>query len=140
MHFRRARRQRSGDRLLTAFAKSILGSRLWSRSRHKLVSHPVDVSRFQTGSDSWSISISRSKLNLYAQRSSHSAKAISQFHSIRDRQVSYLNEEQLLKLYLDSQEDPYIRESIVAYCASTNVFPHITESYLERIAKLKLFL
>jgi hypothetical protein len=66
---------------------------------------------------------------------------ISQFHFIRGTEIIGHNEAYIIDVWLRSQEDPYVREKITSYCSQqTMTLRHITAEYLDRVAKLKLFL
>jgi hypothetical protein len=51
-----------------------------------------------------------------------------------------MNENQLLLRYFENQEDPWMKEVIIEHCIDRPDLQHITPQYLDRMAKLKLFL
>jgi hypothetical protein len=51
-----------------------------------------------------------------------------------------LTEKDAIDIYFESCEDPYMRKKIASCCQGNPKLQHITEHYLERMAKLKLFL
>jgi hypothetical protein len=64
----------------------------------------------------------------------------SRLHCIRCSIIEGLSEKELVALYFESQEDPWMREKIADYCTTDVDLRHITAEYLDRVAKLKLFL
>jgi hypothetical protein len=68
------------------------------------------------------------------------ALIISKLHAIRESSFNGKNEQQLLDLYFESQEDPYILDHLVKHCEEYPELRHITEEYIERVAKLRLFI
>jgi hypothetical protein len=64
---------------------------------------------------------------------------VSQLHNIRYKSL-FPSEKELINLYFCSQEDLYMREKIAAYCSAEPRLQHITTDYLDRLAKLKIFL
>jgi hypothetical protein len=51
-----------------------------------------------------------------------------------------MTEKKAIDLYFESEEDPYMRERIASCCQGNPKLQHITEQYLERMAKIRLFL
>jgi hypothetical protein len=64
----------------------------------------------------------------------------SQFHRIRRFLPLGFDEAYIIDVWLRSDNDPYMREKIVEHCSIVGKLQHITADYLDRIAKLKLFL
>jgi hypothetical protein len=64
----------------------------------------------------------------------------STFHAIRNVELYLTSETKLISIYLQSQEDPWMRERIVERCADDPDLRHITADYLDRVSKLRLFL
>jgi hypothetical protein len=69
-----------------------------------------------------------------------SSLKISHLHAIRDVPLGQHTEEAVFNLYLRSQEDPWMKDKLADYCSAHKELKHITTEYLDRIAKLKLFL
>ena len=70
------------------------------------------------------------------------ARSKSTIHDIRNRMLwnDLMTEEKAIDIYLESQEDPYMRKKIASCCQGNPKLQYITEQYLERMAKIKLFL
>jgi hypothetical protein len=68
------------------------------------------------------------------------APPYSALHRIRTKDLPARQEDALIELYFESQEDSFMKEKIAMHCATKPELTHITEHYLERMAKIKLFL
>jgi hypothetical protein len=66
-------------------------------------------------------------------------KAASGFHSIRNRPTTS-NENNIIIIWLESQGDPFVRTKLAEWCANQAHLQYIDEHYLDRIAKLKVFI
>jgi hypothetical protein len=88
------------------------------------------------------LKIDRSFMGLRQCSATRSAFApYSRFHKIRRTDFSLLaTEKSLIDRYFESQEDPWMRERLAKHCLDSPKLRHITEDYLDRVAKLKLFL
>jgi hypothetical protein len=126
MHFRRPRRQRLRIRSE--------GQNPWFASLIRWQSRTTKLSGYYRSCRSYIGSLSRHRCS----RIHHCS--ISGFHSIRGTYLDDYSEKQLIEVYLSSQEDPFMRERIHIHCATDPNLWHITTEYLDRIAKLKLFL
>jgi hypothetical protein len=73
-------------------------------------------------------------------RHSSAKEQVAVFRVIRGQGIEGYDENQLLQYYFDGEGDPYIKEKIIHYCYNEPSLQHITADYLERVAKLRLFL
>jgi hypothetical protein len=131
MHFLRPRRQRIEYRINRMFAGSSFSGEQFDGSQEAMLN-----CRVFARSDEHSKS--------YARQARRSSKIlgdpISRFHYICGQDIADLNEQELLALFFKSEEHPIMREKIALHCVGDNNLKHITADYLDRIAKLKLFL
>jgi hypothetical protein len=150
MHFRRARRQRIGYRTCVGCYSARISSEL---SRQQISGNHTYISKSQLRTNQsktspmayWILVPEQSGKRSFCQaiRTGWTARLFSNLHSIRGRTFLFgggLTETRVLDAFFESQEDPYMREKIVAHCAVRSWLQHITADYLDRIAKLKLFL
>jgi hypothetical protein len=132
MHFLRVRRQRRINYFGSDFARSYITQRehkpAWS-----------EVSRKNGDRSGWAHI--RGRFHTLRRETTH-RRYVSVLHRAREKALHFLPlpEKQLIALFFESQEDPFVKQVIAKHCSARPELQHITERYLERIAKLKVFL
>jgi hypothetical protein len=127
MHFRRPRRQRISHREVYAFARSYM--------RHQTACSTIRIPQ-----------IAQVCGNKCGWQSNYKTAHLFDYHSraraLRDCPIFtvFLSEQEALNLYFESGEDPFMRTKIAAMCSIPSELKYITEEYLDRMAKIKLFL
>lgn len=138
MHFQRARRQRFKIREYGRFDRARAGSQAsWTASSLSKRAPLQRCSVFEVAreySRSYLCCSSGARIRMYT-------TYISGTHQIRNESLlGPIDEKRYLNLYFESNGDPWMRERIAKWCTTYPNMRHLTERYLDRMYKIRLFL
>jgi hypothetical protein len=136
MHFRRARRQRSIFRATLGFAASGVSFADYRQAPWGVRVKMRVWSGFWIGAGSrWG----RTPGPRSEQLASYHPP-ISGLHAFRNEYWSFFSEEGAIDRWMATYHDHYLRHKILVGCAANPHLRHLTEDYLDRIYKLRIFL
>jgi hypothetical protein len=137
MHFLRPRRQRTVERISGDFGESKIG-----RHQHRANIYGTGWARRRRSGSCAKTGYPRSSWTMPYVKGVRRVPRFytSAFHLDRLIDFRLMNENEIIGIWLQSHNDPYMRMKITDYCKSIPGLGHITPEYLERMYRLRVFI